>query len=156
MSSRVKSSNTSGLKGIMSYARSSATNRMYNMELNGTTRRQRGQNTTARYANGTTSANNTEWFLVTTVFSSPTSRSLYVNGQLDSTNTQTASYDTNNSKRLNIGRLADSSPSNYFAGCLGDVRFYGNELTDSQIYNLYANPATLSTSLVSNGSPLLT
>ena len=98
----------------MSYARSTATNRMYNIELNATTRRQNAQNTTARYTNGATPANTTEWFLITTVFTSPTNRQIYVNGVLQGTNTVSTAYDTVVTKRLNIGRLADSSPSNYF------------------------------------------
>lgn len=156
MSSWVRANNTTGLKGVMSYARSTATNIMYNNELNTTTRRQNAQNTTARYTNGTTAANTTEWFLVTSVFTSPTNRQIYVNGVLQGTNTVSTIYDTNVNKRLNIGRLADSSPSNYFGWCIDDIRFYGNSLTSWQVYSIYAKPATLTTSLVYTWSPLLT
>jgi hypothetical protein len=82
MSTWVRANTVTGLKGIVSYARSTATNRMYNIELNGTTWRSRAQNTTARYANGTTPAVANDWFLVTTVYNSNTSHQTYVNGIL--------------------------------------------------------------------------
>jgi hypothetical protein len=67
----------------MSFARSTATNRMYNIEHNGTTIRANAQNTTARYANATSALNTTEWFLVTTIFNSNTNRQIYINGILE-------------------------------------------------------------------------
>ncbi|AKH33147.1 hypothetical protein XF24_00824 [candidate division SR1 bacterium Aalborg_AAW-1] len=156
MSSWVRTNNTTGIKGVISYARSNSTSVMYNTELNATIRRQNAQNTTARYTNGTTPANATEWFLVTTVFTSPTNRQIYVNGVLQGTNTVSTAYDTNVNKRLNIGRFADSTPSNYFGGCIDDIRMYNTSLSSGQIYTIYAKPATLTTSLVMTGSPLLT
>lgn len=156
MSTWIRSNTTTGLRWIMSLARSTATNRMYNIELNATTRRARAQNTTARYANGTTPANTSEWFLVTTVFNSNTSHQVYVNGVLQWTNTTSVTYDTSTTKRLNIWRLADSSPTNYYDGCVDDVRFYSTALTSGQVYTLYAKPASLTTSAVTVWSPQLT
>ena len=156
MSTWMKSDTTTWLHGIVSFARSSATNRMYNIEHNGTTLRANAQNTTARYANATSALNTNEWFLVTTVFNSNTNRQIYINGILEWTNTATATYDTNTTKRLNIWRLADSSPTNYYDGCVDDVRFYSTALTPGQVYTLYAKPASLTTSAVTAGSPELT
>jgi hypothetical protein len=121
---------------------------MYNIEHNATTVRQSAQNTTANYANATTALTTTDWFLVTAVYTSATSRTIYVNGMQVGTNTTNVVYDTNVTKRINIGRLADSTPTNYFAGCVDDVRFYTTALTSGQVYNLYAKPAGLTTSLV--------
>ncbi len=156
MSTWVKSDTSTWLRWIVSFARSTSTNRMYNIELNATTRRARAQNTTARYANGTTPWNTSERFLVTTVFNSNTSHQTYVNWTLEWTNTISVTYDTNTNKRLNIWRLADSSPTNYFDGCVDDVRFYTTALTSGQIYMLYAQPAALSTSYTTSPSPQLT
>lgn len=156
MSSRVRSDNTTAISGILSYARSTATNRMYGTQHNANLFRARAENTTARYAISSTTLNTTEWFLVTAVFNSTTNRQLYINGQLESTNTQTATFDTDVNKRFNVGRYADSTPGNNFDGCIDDVRLYSTALTASQVYQLYAKPAVLTTSLVTVGSPLLT
>lgn len=155
MSAWIKTDTVTGLHGIMSLARSSATNRMYNLEHNGTTFRASAQNTTARYANATTSATTSNWFLITAVYSSATSRDIYINGTYEWNNTQNVTFDTS-VNRLNIWRLADSSPSNYFDGCVDDVRVYSNGLSSGQIYELYAHPATLTTSFTTSSSPLLT
>ena len=102
MSAWVKSSTTAGVHGIMSFARSTATNIMYNIEHTGTTIRSNAQNTVARYANATTALNTTQWFLVTAVYSTATSRTIYVNGVSEGTNTNNVAYDANVTKRLNV------------------------------------------------------
>ena len=119
---------------------------MRNIEHANTTMRQKAQNTTARYTNATTALNTTQWFLITTVYNSATSRTIYINGTGEATNTTNVAYSSNANNRLNIGRFADSTPTNYFNGCVDDVRFYSTALTAGQIYNLYAKPASLSTS----------
>lgn len=102
MSTWIKSNSSTRTAGIMSFARSTATNRMYGTQHNATQFRARAQNTTARYASASTSLNTSDWFLVTAVFNSTTNRQIYINGQLENTNTSTVSYDTNTTKRLNI------------------------------------------------------
>jgi len=156
MSVWMSSNTVSGLRGVMSFARSTVGNTMYNIEHNASTIRQRSQNTTATYNNALTELTTTDWFLVTAVYQSDNSRDIYINGVYESTDTLESNYDSNTDKRLNIGRFADSSPANYFNGCVDDVRFYNSALISSQIYQLYARSATLNTSLVSTGSPLLT
>lgn len=156
MSTWMKSNTTVGLHGVMSFARSNATNRMRNIEHNGATIRQNAQNTTATYTNAATALNTSNWFLVTAVFNSNTDRTIYVNGVLDWTSTANETYSSNNNNRLNIGRFADRSPSNYFDWCVDDIRFYSTALTSGQIYNLYAKPASLTTSAVTVWSPQLT
>ncbi len=156
MSAWIKSDTTSWLHGVMSFARSTSTNIMRNLEHNATTMRASAQNTTARYANGTTTLNTTQWFLVTAVYNWNNSRDIYINGVYEGTNTQAANYSSNNNNRLNIGRFADSSPGNYFDWCLDDIRFYTTALTSWQIYTIYAKPAALSTSYTTSSSPQLT
>lgn len=156
MSTWVKSNSTAITAGMMSFARSSSTNRMRNIEHTNTTIRQNAQNTAATYTNASTALNTTQWFLVTAVYSSATSRTIYVNGVSAGTNTTNVTYSSNNNNRLNIWRFADSSPSNYFNGCVDDVRFYSSALTSWQVYTLYAKPAALTTSLVTVWSPQLT
>ncbi len=156
MSTWMKSDTTAWLHGVVSFARSTSTNRMRNIEHNGTTIRQTAQNTTATYTNAATALNTTEWFLVTAVFNSNTDRDIYINGIYDWTNTTNETYNSNASNRLNIWRLADSSPTNYYDGCVDDVRFYSTALTSGQVYTLYAKPASLTTSAVTIWSPQLT
>lgn len=156
MSVWMKSNTISWLHGVMSFATISSSMTMYNIEYNGSTIIQRAQNTSARYTNSLTALTISDWYLVTAVYTSTTSRDIYINGVYESTSTTSATYDTSKRKRLNIGRLADSSPSNYFNGCVDDVRFYNSALTSGQVYQLYATTATLSTSLVASWSPLLT
>jgi cysteine-rich repeat protein len=156
MSTWMKSDTTTWLHGVVSFARSTSTNIMRNIEHNGTTIRSNGQNTTARYANATTALNTTEWFLVTAVYNSATDRDIYVNGVYEWTSTNNVGYSSNANNRLNIWRLADSSPTNYYDGCVDDVRFYSTALTSGQVYSLYAQPAALTTSYTTQASPLLT
>lgn len=156
MSTWMKSDTTAGLHGVVSMARSSSTNRMRNIEHNGTTIRQNAQNTTAIYTNATTPLTTTWWFLVTTVYNSNTSRQIYVNWVLEATNTTSVTYSSNAANRINIWRLADSTPTNYFDGCVDDVRIYSTALTSWQIYEIYAKPANLTTSFTTSSSPQLT
>ncbi len=155
MSAWVKTNTTASLRGIVSFARSAVGNTMYNLEHNSTFPRAKAQNTTARLATSTTAINTSQWSLVTAVFTSSTSRTIYVNGWSPITNTTSATFSTSTNRR-NIGRFADSTPSNYFSGCMDDVRIYNTALTAWQIYDLYTKPATLSTTLSSDTSPLLT
>lgn len=157
MSTWVKATSTAGTRGIMSYARSSSATIMYNIEHADTVLRQGAQNTTARYNNALTPFTTTEWFLVTAVYNSSTSREIYVNGTLDATSATSANYSSNAANRLNIGRLANNAPAGtYFSGCVDDVRLYASALTSSQVYQLYVRSATLTTALVYTGSPFLT
>lgn len=156
ISTWMKSDTTVWLHGVVSFARSSSTNRMWNIEHNGTTIRQSAQNTAANYANATTALTTTDWFLVTAVYNSATDRDIYINGVYEWTNTTSVTYSSNAANRLNIGRLADSTPTNYYDWCVDDVRFYSTALTSGQVYTLYAKPATLTTSATTNASPLLT
>ncbi len=101
---------------------------MYNIEHNGNGKaRARAQNTTARYAASVTTLNTTDRYLLTAVFNGTSDRDIYVNGEFERNNTATASFNTL-VNRWNIGRLADSSPSNYFDGCIDEVRVYNRAL----------------------------
>ena len=102
MSTWVKSNSTAITAGIMSFARSNATNRMRNIEHANTTIRQNAQNTAATYTNASTALNTTQRFLVTAVYSSATSRTIYVNGVSAGTSATNVTYSSNNNKRLNI------------------------------------------------------
>jgi cysteine-rich repeat protein len=156
MSTWIKTDTIGVLWWIMSFARSTATNIMRNIEHNNATPRVNGQNTIATYTNASTALNTTRWFLVTAVYTSAISRQIYINGVLEWTNTTNVAYSSNASNRLNIWRLADSTPSNFYDGCVDDVRFYSTALSSGQIYTLYAKPAALTTSFTTNASPLLT
>ena len=154
MSAWIKTSSVAINGWIISFARSAAATTMYNLEHNLTFPRAKAQNTTARLATATTGINTSQRSLVTAVFTSSTSRTIYVNGGSPITNTTSATFNASTNRR-NIGRFADSTPSNYFNGCVDDVRIYNTDLTAWQIYDLYTRPATLSTTLSSDSSPLL-
>lgn len=82
MSAWIKTDSIAINGGIMSLARSTATNVLYNLEHNSSFPRAKAQNTTARLATSATGINTTQRFLVTSVFNSATSREIYVNGVL--------------------------------------------------------------------------
>lgn len=129
VSTRIKPTAVSGLRGIVSFAKPTVANVLYNLEHNSTTIRMSAQNTTARYTNATTPLNTANRFLLTSTYTSATNRRIYVNGSLQGTQTTSVTFDTNPNKRRNIGRLADSTPSNYYNGCLDDVRIYNTALS---------------------------
>lgn len=141
--------------GILSLAQSTATNVMYNIEHNNATPRVKTQNTVARLANGTSAMTTTWRFLITAVYNTNTDRDIYVNGIYEWQNTNNVAYNAA-VNRLELGRFADSTPSNYFTWCIDDVRVYKNALSSGQIYDLYARPATMTTSTVTSSSPELT
>jgi cysteine-rich repeat protein len=155
MSAWVRTASTAINGGIISLANSAATNVMYNLEHNNTTPRTKAQNTVARLANGTTAMNTTDWYLLTARYVNTTSRQIFVNGIQEWTNANNVAFNAA-VNRINIGRFADSTPTNYFSGCVDDVRVYASSLSTGQIYDLYARPATLTTSTTTNSSPLLT
>lgn len=76
------------------------------------------------------------WHFVTAVFSSTTSRTLYVDNQPPVTNTYSDSNTTLNLQQIGIENL-----SNPYNGTLDDVRIYNRALSASEISQLYVGSA---------------
>ena len=74
-----------------------------------------------------------QWNHVVGLFAGVQERYIYVNGELEGTDiTNSANY-SGNVDRWSVGRIGDSSPSNYFAGEIRDARFRGRALTADEI-----------------------
>jgi len=69
------------------------------------------------------------------VFASATSRSIYINGTLNATNTTNTSFFTPN--RFTIGRFGDQTPSSFITGDMAKARVWNIALTPMQIKDLY-------------------
>lgn len=80
--------------------------------------------------------NDGEWHHVSCVFTSNTSRDLYVDGDYKKSNSTNIGYNSN-VDRFSIGRFGDSTPSNYMNGYISDVRVYSVALTPQEISDLY-------------------
>jgi hypothetical protein len=88
-------------------------------------------------ATGTTVVATNTLYHVAAVFASATSRTIYVNGRSEATDT--ASANTTGMETFRLG--ARNGPGSLLNGCLGDARIYNRALTATEVWNLY-NPAT--------------
>ncbi len=95
-----------------------------------------GRNTSSQELTGSANINDNQWHLITGVFESNTNRKLYVDGQLEGTNTNSVSF-ISNTNRFSSGALDRSSLADRFNGAIDDVRLYSNALTAAEVSNLY-------------------
>jgi len=77
-----------------------------------------------------------DWHLLTAVFESDTSRSLYVDGVLAGTNTESCTFNgATDTVLIGLNRLV--SPVNYWNGRLDEPQIYSRALSSTQITQLY-------------------
>lgn len=87
------------------------------------------------------------WHYVVGVFTSNSNRKIYVDGQLEDTDTRSSSY-YSGVDRWSIGRYGDNSPDSYFDGVIDEPRVATTNLSDDWIlteYNNQNDPSTFYT-----------
>jgi len=94
------------------------------------------RNTTNYETSGTTTVTPNTWYHVAGVFESDTSRTLYVNGVSEATQTDSVTFDSTSLKVL-MGLLRTSSPAAYLNGNLSDVRVWNTARTAQEIADNY-------------------
>lgn len=81
------------------------------------------------------------WHHAAAVFTSPTSRTVYLDGGNSATNTTSAT--PSGLDRISVARLGDSSPGNYFSGRIAEVAIWNVALTDAEVAILAADYSPL-------------
>jgi hypothetical protein len=76
------------------------------------------------------------WYFITGVFTSATLRDIYVNETNEGTGATSVTYSTE-VDRLSVGRMGDSTPSDYAKGLIGEVLVYNRALTPLEIQHNY-------------------
>ena len=86
---------------------------------------------------------NDAWHHVAVVFVSANSARLYIDGQLDATETGTSPILPTEVNSFNIGRFGDNIPDSYFDGLIDEVRLWTTTRSQSQIisYRTQSVPA---------------
>lgn len=79
-----------------------------------------------------------QWHFLAAVYNGTTTESLYVDGQLASSNSGATSHVTGNSSDLWIGGDPDLGANQVFDGLLDEIAIFTNALTTLQIQQLYA------------------
>jgi len=87
------------------------------------------------YAAGTFIGNSGNWIHAVAVFSSATSRSIYIDGTLEATETTSVAFFTPD--RFTIGRFGDLTPGANVVGDMAKPKVWNIELTPLQIKDLY-------------------
>ncbi len=141
------------VQGIVAIGRSTTNNIYYGLMMNSTTFQAVARNTTSRTANGTIAAQAGKWYHVVGVFSSPTSRTIYVNGVQWATNTVSVTLNTISQQRT-VGKLPGTA-TNRFSGAIDEVRIYNRALSATEIQNLYMIPPTFDAQTAFTGTPIL-
>lgn len=113
-----------------------------------------GSNTAARLATNTTTLVAGRRYHIIGVFTSSTSRTIYVDNTNPATNTQTATFSATNPRRR-IGRHPGLSTTNYFNGNIDEVRVYNKALTAEERQAIFMVPPTFDTQIAFTGTPTL-
>jgi hypothetical protein len=136
ISAWVKPGRVTGTQWIVLKWRSNTNNTYYGISLNGTAFQAIARNTTLGTANGTIPAQVWKRYHVVWVFTSPTSRTIYVNGIQGATNTSSVSLNTTSPQHRTIAKYPGTA-GNYFSGEIDEVRVYNHALSTQEIQFLY-------------------
>lgn len=77
-----------------------------------------------------------DWHFVMGVFASSTDRRIYLDGQIQATDTEEVTF-TPDVDRWSIGRWGDSSSGGFFEGIIDGVGFWDSDFTDQEVLDLY-------------------
>lgn len=90
----------------------------------------------SQISSGTTTPMANVWYHIAGVFASATSRTLYVNGLLESTGTDSVNF-TSATYQVRMGNLRVNTPTDFLDGKLSDVRIWNTARTAQQIADNY-------------------
>lgn len=93
-------------------------------------------NPTAAAGTSAVAFHNGNWHHLVAVFTSATSRTLYVNNVSRATNATSVTYDTGTNQMV-IGRRCGSSPAEHFNGRIDEVSVWSTALSVAQVSTLY-------------------
>lgn len=123
-------------KAIFTLADVSESNVNYGIYLNGGGVRTFARNTDIEQGTQIPISSDGNFHSVVAVFTSATSRTIYLDGVAGTTDTDSVDY-ASGVDQWSIGRFGDSSPSSYFIGVIKDAKIYPTSLTTIQIEDLY-------------------
>jgi len=116
---------------IFGFYDNAVTNVYYDILMTSTGLAQLRARTTS--ATSTVTINDGKWHHIVGVFTSNTSRSLYVDGMFQATNTGAMGFNASAVDSMDAGWAHTSSPSQYFSGKIDDLILYNYARTQEQI-----------------------
>ena len=137
MSTWVRSDSVTASGTLMVMGNSALTNTYFGLILSGWYFSIVGSNTTLYAGTSPQQILTGQWYHVVWVFSSATSRILYVNWIQIASNLSSITYSGTNS-RIRVGRQL-STLTSYFSGYMDDVRIYNKSLSLAEINNIYTS-----------------
>lgn len=129
--------NAASAGAIVGLYNSAATNQMYRISMTATgTVTMTAQNTIARTITSTATVNDGNWHQITAVFSSATSRTLYVDAVSQGVSTNSVVF-TTLASTLAVGLSSTSAPSLYFTGQMDEPALWSANLAGADVTALY-------------------
>ena len=133
----VNTSRLNATQSILHIGNSGSTTVYYGLEISSTwVPAIVARNTTSYVGTSNEKLYTWQWYHIVGVFTSATSRILYVNGDQRAANTSSVLYSANTNPQLRVGRYVGTT-TNYFSGQMDEVRLYNKALTVYEIRNLY-------------------
>ncbi len=127
---------------IMGLFNPAATNQFFRISMTATgTVSLTAQNTIARTVTSTATVNNGAWHHVVAVFSSATSRTLYIDGVNQGVNATSVTF-TTLASTIAVGVSKTSAPSVFFSGQIDEPAFWNSDLLSANVTALYNSGAS--------------
>lgn len=144
----IKHETDSGVQKILNFSDDTATNVYYSLDIFSQNARSVVRNGGGQFsATGTTTINSGTWYFLTSVFTSSTLRTIYVDATSEGTETSSCTYNTgmnHTSMSINIR----TTSANYFDGLIAHAQIYDKGLSVSEMQEIMYNPASIPGNLV--------
>lgn len=137
----VKFTSVGGTQCIFSFNYSGTDDVYWGLECRGGVASMTARNTSFVNIAGTTSLTTTDWWHICGVYTSATSRELFVNGRSEGTSSTSVSLAATTNQVL-IGRLRDVSPTDYTSAYIGEARMWNRALSGDEVWAVYQSIRT--------------